>query len=557
MSQEMPGVEALSLDQKIGQLFLVGFPAGGEGLASFKDRLDKRPFGNIILFSRNVSDPSAVYRQNMSLREALLKRCGIAPLIAVDQEGGIVARLVEGLTPLPGAMALGAALGGGADIADLTALASINGTELAALGINLNLAPVADVNINPANPVIGVRSFGEDPESVAALASAYARGLSARGILACAKHFPGHGDTVVDSHLGLPLVSATRRRLDEVELVPFRRLIAEGVPAIMSAHILFPAVEPEELPATLSARVLTGLLRETLGFSGLIVTDCLEMKAVHERYDDLALRAFLAGADLLCISHTAALQDEAFDAIKRAVLDGRVSMERLDASITRISAAKKRMAAPAADERAALKALRAPATLELSARLSRASLSVIQGEPPRPSLGGSGWLAGGGCYIDILPDNLTGVEDAALGPMTVSSCLESMHGGVFCIRLAQNPSLGDIELCLAELREGAVALGLYAPEKNEGQRHLLAALARERHKRRLDIACLSMRSPYDAMLVADALGADTPLACAYEYSRGSALAAAEFLRGSLDAQGRCPVRALGPVGTAPRAAVGA
>jgi beta-N-acetylhexosaminidase len=553
----MPGPEPLSLDEKIGQLFLVGFPAGDEGLASFKERLSKRPFGNIILFSRNIADITGVYRQNARLREALMRRCGLAPFIAVDQEGGIVARIVEGLTPLPGAMALGAALGGGAAIGEVAALADVNGRELAALGFNFNLAPVADVNINPANPVIGVRSFGEDPESVAALASAYARGLSAQGVLACAKHFPGHGDTTVDSHLGLPLVSATRKRLGEVELAPFRRLISEGIPAIMSAHVLFPSVEPEELPATLSARVLTGLLREAMGFSGLIVTDCLEMKAVHERYDDLALRAFLAGADLLCISHTVALQDEAFDSIKRAVLDGRLSMERLDASIARISAAKKIMAAPAADEALAMKALRAPAALELSERLSRLSLSVIQCAARGGRFGASGWLAEGGCYIDILPDNLTGVEDAALRPMTVSSCLESMDSGVLCIRLPQNPSPVDIGRCIAMLREGAVALGLYAPEKNEGQRLLLSALANERRVRRLDIACLSMRSPYDAALVADTLGADTPLACAYEYSEGSARAAADFLHGSLDAHGRCPVRALSPAGKGPRAAVGA
>jgi beta-N-acetylhexosaminidase len=455
-------------------------------------------------------------------------------------------------------MALSAALGGGGvSIEDVTALAAVNGSELAALGLNLNLAPVADVNINPANPVIGVRSFGEDPDRVAALASAYARGLSARGVLACAKHFPGHGDTTVDSHLGLPLVSASRQRLDEVELVPFRRLISEGVPAIMSAHVLFPAVEPEELPATLSAKVLTGLLRERLGFSGLIISDCLEMKAVHERYDDLALRAFLAGADLVCISHTAALQDEAFDSIKRAVLDGRLSMARLDESIARILAAKENMAAPAADVDTALQALRTPAALALSSRLSRASLSIMQGAAPGSSFRASGWLAEGGCYIDMLPDNLTGVEDRALRALTVSSIIESLDARLLCIRLPQNPNAGDIERCLAGLKDGAVVLGLYAPDKNEGQRLLMSALASLRRERRLAIACLSMRSPYDTALVRKLLGEDTPVACVYEYSEGSARAAADFLHGSLDAQGRCPVRVVHPAGMNSRAAVGA
>jgi len=208
------------------------------------------------------------------------------------------------------------------------------------------------VNNNPANPVIGVRSYGERPELVAKLGSAAIRGYQAGGVAACAKHFPGHGDTVADSHLELPVVPHDPRRLDRVELAPFRAAVEAGVDAVMTAHVRFPAHEDRAIPATLSPRILTGLLRERLGFSGMIVTDCLEMKAISDTVGigRGAVMAVKAGADLVLVSHRLDRQLKALEALHDAVLSGEIGMERIDDAVRRILAAKRRriMAAPAA-----------------------------------------------------------------------------------------------------------------------------------------------------------------------------------------------------------------
>src|SRR5205823_4953521 len=202
-------------------------------------------------------------------------------LVSVDQEGGMVNRFKAPLHQFSGNMALGAiASADPEEGVELTrAQAAAQAKELRAIGVNWNFAPVADVNNNPDNPIIGVRSYGESPELVARLAAAAVQGYQSAGMLACAKHFPGHGDTCVDSHLALPTVHADRPRLDSVELLPFKHLIDRGVGAIMTTHVIFPALDPDH-PATLSRAILTDLLRTGLGFDGLLITDCLEMEAI-------------------------------------------------------------------------------------------------------------------------------------------------------------------------------------------------------------------------------------------------------------------------------------
>lgn len=566
-----PALAGLSLERKVGQLFLIGYPGGGE--LELGRRLAHRPFGNVILFSRNAAAPRELYAALAGLRAAASAAAGVPPLVAVDQEGGNVLRLREGLTPQPGAMAMAAAYeGGGIGLGEVEAMAEVSARELSALGVNCNLAPVADVNVNPANPVIGPRSFGEDPAKVAELAAAYARGLARGGVMACAKHFPGHGDTTVDSHLGLPTVQAGRDRLDAVELAPFRRLFAEGVPAVMGAHVRFPAVEPDGLPATLSRRAIQGLLREELGFRGLFITDCLEMKAVHERYEEPALAAFAAGADLLCISHSAELQDRAYDAILAALREGRVPIARLDEAVGRILAAKARLSAPAAGPDEALAALRRPEALALSRRVSRASLSpcalrlddgaAARREGGRSANGRSagGWLAEGGWLLDPVAASLTGAEDGDAGP-SLGLALSRLGSATRSVRYPLDPDADERRAALAGLEAGlkagdAVVFALYGMAARPGQ----AALAREAAElcaeRGARLAFLSMRSPYDASACARAVleagrkgplrgpaGYAPPFVCAYEYGAGAAEAAAEFLHGKLDANGVCPAGA--------------
>ncbi|MDQ1708829.1 MAG: beta-N-acetylhexosaminidase, partial [Frankiaceae bacterium] len=249
--------------------------------------------GGVTLFARNVESREQVARLSAQLRAA-----SRGVLIAIDEEGGDVTRLdVATGSSYPGNLALGAI----DDVEVTRAVAAAIGAELRAVGVNLNFAPVADVNSNPDNPVIGVRSFGPDAALVARHTAAYVDGLQSAGVAACTKHFPGHGDTADDSHHGLPTVSDSAAAL-ELALAPFRSAIAAGTRAIMTAHIVVPQFGPD--PATLNRRILTDLLRGELGFDGLVVSDALDMGAIRHGVGDVegAVRAIAAGADALCLS---------------------------------------------------------------------------------------------------------------------------------------------------------------------------------------------------------------------------------------------------------------
>ncbi len=524
----------MTLEQKVGQMLLVGYPGGAEGEALLRRVLEDRPLGNIILFARNASAPTALREQLSSLRALIEHRTGVPPLVALDQEGGIVVRLNEGLTPLPGAMSMAAALdGGGITLTDVEALASVAGSELKSLGIDWNLAPVADVNVNPDNPVIGVRSFGEDPDRVAELVSAYARGLQKSGIAATAKHFPGHGDTSVDSHLGLPTVNASLERLDSVELLPFKRLIAEDVATIMTAHVLFPAVEPDPIPATLSHRVLAGLLRERLGYRGVIVTDCLEMKAVEGRYENLAVRAVLAGADVLCVSHTAAKQEAAFDSVLAAVRDGTIPESRIDESVARILALKQAIATSARAHQNM--ALASASSMELATRISAASVSQLTAAA-MPDLGR------GGLYVDLKPALLTGAEDRRIEWATVSDALAEAGSSLECVVLPCDPDDAAIEALAGRVGAKPVVVGVYAMSRYPGQERLVRRMIAACAEKEVPLAFIAMREPYDASIIKRCSGGTCAVLCAYEYTNLSARAVARVLAGTATTPGVCPVR---------------
>lgn len=306
-----------------------------------KQLIDRLRVQNIILFSRNITSFAQVRALTEQL-QAFAQSSGhdLPLLVCADQENGIVRRFSDDFPGLPGNMALGAI----GDEATAQAAGQVTGRLLRAAGIQMDLAPVLDVNNNPDNPVIGVRSFGEDPAAVAALGVAFARGLAEAGVIACGKHFPGHGDTVADSHLDLPLIAHGLERLQAVELAPFQAAIAAGVEALMTAHVVFPAVAGNADPATLSAAVVTDLLRKRLGFSGVIMTDCLEMRAISDtvgvgRGAVLALRA---GADLVLVSHRLDKQEEALAAIMAAASSGELPVERLREAAERVWTLKRR-----------------------------------------------------------------------------------------------------------------------------------------------------------------------------------------------------------------------
>ncbi|MEV6492312.1 glycoside hydrolase family 3 protein [Actinoplanes sp. NPDC051633] len=343
----------MSVRDKVGQLFVVEVygqdarsvtPAAAArnqalyGVNTPAEVIDKYQPGGVIYFDArrgpdNVQNPRQIATLSNGLQATALRTGAHVPLlISTDQEGGaVVYRLTAPATAMPGNMALGATR----STADARQSAKVIGTELASVGINQDYAPVADVNVNPANPVIGVRSAGADPALVSRMVAAQVRGYHAGGVATVAKHFPGHGDTATDSHFGLPEVTHTRAELEAIDLPPFRAAIREGVDTIMTAHVVLRSVDPSGAPATMSRPILTGLLREELGYDGLIVTDALDMGGATGTYppDVAPVAAFEAGADQLVL---APQMDVAYVAVLNAVESGRISRQRLDASVERI-----------------------------------------------------------------------------------------------------------------------------------------------------------------------------------------------------------------------------
>ena len=325
---------------RAAKLFTVGF--FGRSLSSELGTLLERGVGGVVFFARNVGSPEEVARLC-----ANIKRTAGRPLtLAVDQEGGLVARLKQGFTPLPSMRALGAT----GDEGLAFELGGLLGRELRAVGFDLNFAPVLDVDTNPDNPIIGTRSLGRDPALVGRLGASLARGIQESGVAACAKHFPGHGDTTEDSHLALPRLPHPIERLEAVELPPFRDAIDAGIASIMTAHVIFSPLD-STFPATMSRPVISGILRDAMGFDGVVVTDDIEMKAIADHYgiEDTVVRGLNAGVDQFLCCHTAELAHRAIDAVVHAVESGVVPESRLDEANRRNAELASRFAAPPVD----------------------------------------------------------------------------------------------------------------------------------------------------------------------------------------------------------------
>lgn len=345
----------MTLEEKIGQLFMVhvyGADINDRSSANVKGNRDVygldtiaevirtyKP-GGVIYFqwTDNLHDLDQIARLSKDLQQLSLEATGTPLLIGIDQEHGVVRRIGPPLTEFPGSMALAAAGDPqlGFEAAYITAL------ELTSLGINVNFAPVADVNVNPDNPIIGTRSFGDRASSVSEYVTQQVRGFAAGQIGASAKHFPGHGDTDVDSHTGLPRIGHTLQEIREIDLPPFQAAIDAGVDMIMTAHVVVPALDPSDRPATMSQAILTRLLREEMNFQGVIVTDALNMAGARVTFDPhrVPVEAIKAGADLLLMPPDFRV---AFHAVLQAVASGEISEERIDESVRRILALKEKL----------------------------------------------------------------------------------------------------------------------------------------------------------------------------------------------------------------------
>lgn len=328
----------MTLKEKIGQCLMVGFE-GTHPPREILRLVEEYGLGGVILFKRNITDPF----QLAQLITTLQKKSTRAPLfIALDCEGGRVSRLPPPFTHFPPLSFIGTLN----SVPLSYRVGEIMATELRAAGINMNLAPVLDVNTNPANPVIGDRSLGRDPLLVSRLGLAIIAGLQDNGVIACGKHFPGHGDTSTDSHRELPVSPHSLKRLQEVELRPFYHATQNGLASIMTAHVLYPKLDAKQ-PATLSPKIVNGLLRQRLGFAGVVLTDDLAMEAItsHHTIQEAGLLALHAGCDILLCSPPDAHR-EMCETLLTAVQKGTLSEERITQSLSRILSLKERFLLP-------------------------------------------------------------------------------------------------------------------------------------------------------------------------------------------------------------------
>ena len=327
----MKKLKDLTLEEKIGQLLIIGFHETTlTGELRFLIRRYK--FGNFILFARNIVDLPQLEKLTRDLHEEVMNSVGIMPFIAIDQEGGNTVRIMDKTTFYPGSMTIAAT-----DLSNAEIVGHMMGKHLISLGINMNFAPVLDINNNPKNPIIGIRSFSDKPEVVSKYGIQIIKAMQSEGVIATGKHFPGHGDVEMDSHLGLPVLPFDKERLYNMELKPFIEAINNDVQNIMAAHIIFQEVDDEN-PATISKDILKGILRNELNYDGLITSDCMEMKAISDTITTPvgAMRGVKAGDDLICVSHTRQRQIDSINLIKENIEKNEIAIEDIDEKIERI-----------------------------------------------------------------------------------------------------------------------------------------------------------------------------------------------------------------------------
>jgi beta-N-acetylhexosaminidase len=519
----------MSLEQKAGQIMIVAFRDSAVS-PTIAEMLRDRHVGGVILFTQNLGDPRHARELTDALQElALSSGAGIPLFTAMDQEGGVVYRSADGATVWPSQMLLGAA--GDADL--LERCVRMTAAELHALGINVNFAPVLDVNNNPANPVIGTRSFGADPRAVAALGVRAIAAYQAAGVVAVGKHFPGHGDTDVDSHLALPVIDKSPGDLEAFELIPFRAAIAAGVDAIMTAHIALPQVTAGE-PATLAPQALTELLRTSMGFDGLIITDDLEMGAIVDSYGtaEAALRAFRAGADLLLFRFTAEEQRRAYDLLLGAAQREPALAARLEESVRRIVRLKLRRGLFAPAMPPSLAVVGAAGHQAAAVAAAAAGITLVRNDArllplrPRPD----------DRLLVLAPDpaDLAYVEVPVPNALTLGAAVARKHPLTTAMTYRLDPDETQrVELAAAVEGAALVIIGTYDAQLYPGQPALVEALLSTVRP----LVVVSLRLPYDLGHLPDVA---TYLA-AYDDRTPTLIAVADALFGVRAPAGHLPV----------------
>ncbi len=520
--QQVYGSDATTADPRNLPLYGVGSPA---------EVVQKYALGGVIYFAwtDSVRDPDQITALSNGLQQAALGRRSKVrvPLqIGIDQEQGVVTRIGPPATQFPGSMALGA----GRSTEDARTAAAVTGQELRAMGVTTNFAPVADTNVNPLNPVIGTRSFSSSPDLAADLVAAQVVGYQRDGgVMAAAKHFPGHGDTATDSHVAFPVITHTRQQWETIDAPPFRAAVREGIDMVMTAHLAFPALDDSGDPATLSHPILTGLLREELGFEGVIITDSLEMQGVRDRYGDaeVAVRALLAGADQLLMSPAL---DEAFEAVVDAVESGRIPRRDLDAKVRRVLALKAErgvVAHPWADPRRVDDVVGTAAHLAVADAVSNRTTTLVRNDDGVLPLAASG--------ADLL---VTGY--GVTTTRTLADALAEQGATTTVLSTGSSPTDAQVSAAVAAAqgRDAVVVTTMKAwdttvTDPRAGQQRLVADL----RATGVPVVVVATRDPYDVAYLGDV---ETYLAT-YSYSPVALRAAARVIAGAVSPTGKLPV----------------
>ena len=512
----------------IGQKLLLAFE-GKEASPEITSALESyRPAGITLFRHLNVEDPHQVRELTKSLQR-IVRDFGLPPLlIAADQEGGQLTAIGTGTTPLPGNMALGAT--GSTELARKAG--AVLGQELAAMGVNVNYAPSCDVNINPQNPVIGIRSFGENPGMVAQLASAMIEGIQSQGVAATAKHFPGHGDTDGDSHHGLPSVPHTLEHLQQVEFPPFKAAIATDVKLIMSAHLALPAIDgPDAPPATLSRRILHGLLRTELGYNGIIMTDAMDMKAIRQgsALGEDALRAVAAGADLLLLTSNPDDQLSVYESLSSGIQNGELDEEAAIASIERILSLKHWLAGyPQPD----LSVVGCAEHHAVADEIAKRSITLVRDDAnllplklnPEQRV----------AAINPKPIDLTPADTSSYITPELGAALRQYHPNVDEYLISYAPESDEIVTLLERLQAyDMLIIGTLNACASPGQ----ADFVKQALKLGIPSVVVALRLPYDLLVFPEAQA----YVCTYSILEPSMRALAKALFGKISFRGRLPV----------------
>jgi beta-N-acetylhexosaminidase len=460
----------------------------------------------------NVESPAQLRELCLSLHKAAEEGGFPPPIIGIDQEGGQLIAISGGATELPGNMALGATR----DPQLAQQAGRVLGRELLAMGINMNFAPSLDVNINPENPVIGVRSFGDDPNLVAEMGAAQIRGMQAEGLMATAKHFPGHGDVAIDTHDTAPVIMHTMERVDAVELLPFRVALKAGVAAVMTAHIQFNALDMTQ-PATLSNAILGGLLRGEMGYEGLIITDAMDMHAVAQFGALKSVTAALqAGADLVLLGH----------------LPDQMTLNQQTRAVVRPEAVARIQAAREASPRTlpSLDVVGCEEHQRIAQTIAERSITLVRGNKNLPLR-----LDGQIAVVNAAPTDLTPADTSSQVQIKLADAIRKRHNNVLSLEMPREASISVINSLLEQCSGASqIIVGTIDAYRDSAQQNFVRALQQRGHQP----IVVAMRTPYDLMSFPEV----TTYLCTYSIRSVSMEAVARVLFGEITATGQLPCK---------------